>query len=97
MLNAASENLSKALRCELSEIVQSFGRRFSEEDTAMKKSDEIEKDNVAFSSPLSIISLTKQAISDIGDSSTTSPMVQSMCRKSERLISLLNTLLSWGN
>ena len=67
MLDAASKNLSKALRCELSEIVQCFGRRFNEEDTAVIRSEEIEKNNTDFSSPLSIISATKQAILDIGD------------------------------
>ncbi len=67
MLDAASKNLSKALRCKLSEIVQCFGRRFNEEYTAKERSVEIEENSTEFSSPLSIISATKEAILDIGD------------------------------
>lgn len=64
MLDAASKSLSKALRRELSDIVQSFGRRFNE-DSAVIKSREIERNTIEFSSPLSIIGATKQATLDI--------------------------------
>ena len=65
MLNAASKNLSEALRQELSDMVQCFGRRFDEESAEMR-SEEIKKNNIEFSSPLSIIGAVKQASLDIG-------------------------------
>lgn len=65
LLAATSKNLSKALRCELSNIVISFGRHFDEDYYAGVRSREILEDTTEFTSPLSIIGAVKDAALNI--------------------------------
>jgi hypothetical protein len=65
LLAATSKNLSKALRCELSNIVLSFGRHFDEDYYAGVRSREILADTTEFSSPLSMIGAVNNATLDI--------------------------------
>ena len=64
LLVATSKNLTRALRDELSNVVESFGRQFDEERYAAIRSREI-KTTSYFSSPLSIINAVNKATSDI--------------------------------
>ena len=60
MLDAASSKLSKALRCELAEIVQSFEHQFNVDNAAIC-CNEIESNPTEFSSPIQIIDAVQQA------------------------------------
>lgn len=64
MLVATSKKLTRALRDELSKVVESFGHPFDEERYAGIRSKEIETTSY-FSSPLSIINAVNKATSDI--------------------------------
>lgn len=64
LLVAASDNLLQALRCELADIVESFGHHFDEDDADIRR-DAILEDTTELPSPLKMINAVKELTSDI--------------------------------